>query len=233
MEDRLLYINDELDKSLIDKIINGPVEATRCFLLVLNEMQVRNRQMFDKDIYYHNGEQYLRDEWCMIIVPFKKFKEYGIIKNNRSIKDIKDVLNKMYITYGRYIDIEGTCFDNKEKTLTVTFRYEYMLINTGQSLLYPRSKYDKFIIIDLLQFTQLRSKIQILIYMKLMQFQKSRVVMIKIDEIREILETPLQVKELIRKIKNAIAKLEEVMQIKITLDTVKKGRNITSIELNF
>ena len=108
-----------------------------------------------------------------------------------------------------------------------------MLINTGQSLLYPRSKYDKFIIIDLLQFTQLRSKIQILIYMKLMQFQKSRVVMIKIDEIREILETPLQVKELIRKIKNAIAKLEEIMQIKITLDTVKKGREITSIKLNF
>ena len=228
MEERMIYINNELDELLIKKIINGTIEETRCFLIIVNELQVKNKLFLD-DIYSYRGEEYDEGEWNVITIELDLFKRVVKNKNKQNKESIIKILNNMLSVYSEY-------FENVELHdyyLYVEFKEEYIYGNNNQSLLNPDGAIDRFTKIDLSKFIQLRSNFQIFLYLKIMQFSKTGIVRIRIEEVKETLQTPMLIKELIRKLKNAVTKLEEIMQMNITFDTVKKGRNITSIELNF
>ena len=66
-----------------------------------------------------------------------------------------------------------------------------------------------------------------------MQFAKTGIARIKMEEIKDKIFTRMTTKEITRSIKNTITVLESLLEIEIEFKTVKKGRNITSIELNF
>lgn len=236
MEQRLVYINHELDKELNFNLINSNLEATRCFLLIVNEFQVKNKLLSNsltsdgEASCWYNNEFYSDEfeDYRCIEVPLNHFKNFGVIKNNRSIPDVKLVLEKMNTIYRKYFEE----FYYEGDLLSIKFKKEFIFGKKYHSLLNPNSKYrDKFLTIDLLKFTQLRSKIQIFLYFKMMQFSKSGIARIKVDDIKEILDTPLSTKEFLRKIKNAVVKLEEIMQLDIEFSTVKKGREVTSLVL--
>ena len=66
-----------------------------------------------------------------------------------------------------------------------------------------------------------------------MQFTKTGIARIKMEEIKDKIFTRMTTKEIIRKIKNAIVTLESILEIEIEFKTVKKGREVSSIELRF
>ena len=224
----MIYINNELDDLLIKKIINLSVEETRCFLMIVNELQVKNKLFLD-DIYSYRGEEYDEEEWNVITVDLDLFKRVVKNKNKQNKESIIKILNNMLSVYSEYFEK----VELHDYYLYVEFKEEYIYGNNNQSLLNPDGAIDRFTEIDLSKFIQLRSNFQIFLYLKIMQFSKTGIVRIRIEEVKETLQTPMLIKELIRKLKNAVTKLEEIMQMNITFDTVKKGRNITSIELNF
>ena len=228
MEERIIFINNELDELLIKKIINLSVEETRCFLMIVNELQVKNKLFLD-DIYSYRGEEYNEEEWNVITVELDLFKRVVKNKNKHNQESVIKILNNMLSVYSEYFEK----VELHDYYLYVEFKEEYIYGNNNQSLLNPDGAIDRFTKIDLSKFIQLRSNFQIFLYLKIMQFSKTGIVRIRIEEVKETLQTPMLIKELIRKLKNAVTKLEEIMQMNITFDTVKKGRNITSIELNF
>ena len=228
MEERLIYINNDLDELLIKKIINLSVEETRCFLMIVNELQVKNKLFLD-DIYSYRGEEYNEEEWNVITVELDLFKRVIKNKNKHNQESIVKILNNMLSVYSEY-------FENVELHdyyLYVEFKEKYVYDNNNQSLLNPDGTIDRFIEIDLSKFIQLRSNFQIFFYLKIMQFTKTGIARIKMEEIKDKIFTRMTTKEIIRKIKNAIVTLESILEIEIEFKTVKKGRNITSIELNF
>ena len=228
MEERLIYINNDLDELLIKKIINLSVEETRCFLMIVNELQVKNKLFLD-DIYSYRGEEYNEEEWNVITVELDLFKRVIKNKNKHNQESIVKILNNMLSVYSEY-------FENVELHdyyLYVEFKEKYVYDNNNQSLLNPDGTTDRFTKIDLSKFIELRSNFQIFFYLKIMQFTKTGIARIKMEEIKDKIFTRMTTKEIIRKIKNAIVTLESILEIEIEFKTVKKGRNITSIELNF
>ena len=228
MEERMLYINNELDDLLIKKIINGTVEETRCFLMIVNELQVKNKLFLD-DIYSYRGEEYNEEEWNVITVELDLFKRVIKNKNKQNQESIIKILNNMLLVYSEY-------FENIELHdyyLYIEFKEEYICGNKSQSLLNPDGSIDRFTKIDLSKFIQLRSNFQIFFYLKIMQFQKTRIARIKMEEIKDKIFTTMPTKEIIRYIKNAIVTLEPILEIEIEFKTIKKGRELTSIELRF
>lgn len=228
MEERMLYINNELDELLIKKIINGTVEETRCFLIIVNELQVKNKLFLD-DIYSYRGEEYNEEEWNVITVELDLFKRVIKNKNKQNKESIVKILNNMLSVYSEY-------FENIELHdyyLYIEFKEKYIYGNKSQSLLNPDGSIDRFTKIDLSKFIQLRTKFQIFFYLKIMQFAKTGIARIKMEEIKDKIFTTMTTKEIIRYIKNAIVTLESILEIKIEFKTVKKGRELTSIELRF
>lgn len=228
MEERMLYINNELDELLIKKIINGTVEETRCFLMIVNELQVKNKLFFD-NIYSYRGEEYDEEQWNVIIVDLDLFKRVIKNKNKQNQESIIKILNNMLLAYSKY-------FENVELHdyyLYIEFKEEYVCNNNNQSLLNPDGSFDKFTEIDLSKFIQLRSNFQIFFYLKIMQFQKTRIIRIKMEEIKDKIFTNSATKEVIRSIKNTITVLESLLEIEIEFKIIKKRKEITSIELRF
>ena len=228
MEERLIYINNDLDELLIKKIINLSVEETRCFLMIVNELQVKNKLFLD-DIYSYGGEEYNEEEWNVITVELDLFKRVIKNKNKHNQESIVKILNNMLSVYSEYFEK----VELHDYYLYVEFKEKYVYGNNNQSLLNPDGTIDRFIEIDLSKFIQLRSNFQIFFYLKIMQFTKTGIARIKMEEIKDKIFTRMTTKEIIRKIKNAIVTLESILEIEIEFKTVKKGRNITSIELNF
>ena len=228
MEERMLYINNELDDLLIKKIINGTVEETRCFLMIVNELQVKNKLFLD-NVYSYRGEEYDEEQWNVIIVDLDLFKRVVKNKNKQNKESIIKILNNMLLTYSEY-------FENVELHdyyLYIEFKEECIYGNRSQSLLNPDGSIDRFTKIDLSKFIQLRSNCQIFFYLKILQFQKTRIARIKMEEIKDKIFTKMPTKEITRYIKNAIVTLESILEIEIEFKTVKKGRELTSIELRF
>lgn len=228
MEERIIYINNELDDLLIKKIINLSVEETRCFLMIVNELQVKNKLFID-DIYSYRGEEYNEEEWNIITVDLELFKRVIKNKNKQNKESIIKILNNMLSVYSEYFEK----VELHDYYLYVEFKEKYVYGNNNQSLLNPDGAIDRFTKIDLSKFIQLRSNFQIFFYLKIMQFTKTGIARIKIEEIKDKIFTVSETKEIIRSIKNTITVLESLLEIKIEFKTVKKGRNITSIELNF
>ena len=228
MEERIIFINNELDELLIKKIINLSVEETRCFLMIVNELQVKNKLFLD-DIYSYRGEEYNEEEWNVITVELDLFKRVVKNKNKHNQESIVKILNNMLSVYSEYFEK----VELHDYYLYVEFKEEYIYGNNNQSLLNPDGTIDRFIKIDLSKFIQLRSNFQIFFYLKIMQFSKTGIARIKMEEIKDKIFTTMPTKEIIRYIKNTITVLELLLEIEIEFKTVKKGRNITSIELNF
>ena len=224
----MIYINNDLDELLIKKIINLSVEETRCFLMIVNELQVKNKLFLD-DIYSYRGEEYNEEEWNVITVELDLFKRVVKNKNKHNQESIVKILNNMLSVYSEYFEK----VELHDYYLYVEFKEKYVYGNNNQSLLNPDGTIDRFIKIDLSKFIQLRSNFQIFFYLKIMQFAKTGITRIKMEEIKDKIFTRMTTKEIIRKIKNAIVTLESLLEIEIEFKTVKKGRNITSIELNF
>ena len=224
----MIYINNDLDELLIKKIINLSVEETRCFLMIVNELQVKNKLFLD-DIYSYRGEEYNEEEWNVITVELDLFKRVIKNKNKQNKESIIKILNNMLSVYSEYFEK----VELHDYYLYVEFKEEYIYGNNNQSLLNPDGTIDRFIKIDLSKFIQLRSNFQIFFYLKIMQFAKTGIARIKMEEIKDKIFTTMPTKEIIRYIKNAIVTLESILEIEIEFKTVKKGRNITSIELNF
>ena len=223
-----MYINNDLDELLIKKIINLSVEETRCFLMIVNELQVKNKLFLD-DIYSYRGEEYNEEEWNVITVELDLFKRVIKNKNKHNQESIVKILNNMLSVYSEYFEK----VELHDYYLYVEFKEKYVYDNNNQSLLNPDGAIDRFTKIDLSKFIQLRTNFQIFLYLKIMQFTKTGIVRIKMEEIKDKIFTRMTTKEIIRKIKNAIVTLESILEIEIEFKTVKKGRNITSIELNF
>ena len=228
MEKRLIYINNDLDELLIKKIINLSVEETRCFLMIVNELQVKNKLFLD-DIYSYRGEEYNEEEWNVITVELDLFKRVVKNKNKHNQESIVKILNNMLSVYSEYFEK----VELHDYYLYVEFKEKYVYGNNNQSLLNPDGTIDRFIEIDLSKFIQLRSNFQIFFYLKIMQFTKTGIARIKMEEIKDKIFTTMPTKEVIRKIKNAITVLESILEIEIEFKTVKKGRELTSIELRF
>ena len=224
----MIYINNELDELLIKKIINLSVEETRCFLMIVNELQVKNKLLLD-NIYLYRGEEYNEEEWNVITIELDLFKRVVKNKNKHNQESIVKILNNMLSVYSEYfIKVEL-----HDYYLYVEFKEEYIYGNNNQSLLNPDGTIDRFIKIDLSKFIQLRSNFQIFFYLKIMQFAKTGIARIKMEEIKDKIFTRMTTKEIIRKIKNAIVTLESILEIEIEFKTVKKGRKVSSIELRF
>ena len=228
MEKRLIYINNDLDELLIKKIINLSVEETRCFLMIVNELQVKNKLFLD-DIYSYRGEEYNEEEWNVITVELDLFKRVVKNKNKQNKESIIKILNNMLSVYSEYFEK----VELHDYYLYVEFKEKYVYGNNNQSLLNPDGTIDRFIEIDLSKFIQLRSNFQIFFYLKIMQFAKTGIARIKMEEIKDKIFTRMTTKEIIRKIKNAIVTLESILEIEIEFKTVKKGRKVSSIELRF
>ena len=228
MKKRIIYINNDLDELLIKKIINLSVEETRCFLIIVNELQVKNKLFLD-NIYLYRGEEYNEEEWNVITVDLDLFKRVVKNKNKQNKESIIKILNNMLSVYSEYFEK----VELHDYYLYVEFKEEYIYGNNNQSLLNPDGTIDRFIEIDLSKFIELRSNFQIFFYLKIMQFTKTGIARIKMEEIKDKIFTRMTTKEIIRYIKNAIVTLESLLEIEIKFKTVKKGRNITSIELNF
>ena len=228
MEERIMYINNELDELLIKKIINLSVEETRCFLMIVNELQVKNKLFLD-DIYSYRGTEYDEGKWNIITVDLDLFKRVVKNKNKHNQESIVKILNNMLSVYSEYFEK----VELHDYYLYVEFKEKYVYGNNNQSLLNPDGAIDRFIKIDLSKFIQLKSNFQIFFYLKIMQFTKTGIARIKMEEIKDKIFTTMPTKEIIRYIKNAIVTLESLLEIEIEFKTVKKGRNITSIELNF
>ena len=228
MKERMIYINNELDEFLIKKIINGTIEETRCFLIIVNELQVKNKLFLD-NIYSYRGEEYDEGEWNVITIELDLFKRVVKNKNKHNQESIVKILNNMLSVYSEYFEK----VELHDYYLYVEFKEKYVYGNNNQSLLNPDGTIDRFIEIDLSKFIELRSNFQIFFYLKIMQFTKTGIARIKMEEIKDKIFTTMPTKEIIRYIKNAIVTLESLLEIEIEFKTVKKGRNITSIELNF
>ena len=228
MKERMIYINNDLDELLIKKIINLSVEETRCFLMIVNELQVKNKLFLD-DIYSYRGTEYDEGKWNIITVDLDLFKRVVKNKNKHNQESIVKILNNMLSVYSEYFEK----VELHDYYLYVEFKEKYVYGNNNQSLLNPDGTIDRFIKIDLSKFIQLKSNFQIFFYLKIMQFTKTGIARIKMEEIKDKIFTTMPTKEIIRYIKNAIVTLESLLEIEIEFKTVKKGRNITSIELNF
>ena len=228
MKKRIIYINNDLDELLIKKIINLSVEETRCFLMIVNELQVKNKLFLD-DIYSYRGEEYDEGEWNVITIELDLFKRVVKNKNKHNQESIVKILNNMLSVYSEYFEK----VELHDYYLYVEFKEKYIYGNNNQSLLNPDGSIDRFTKIDLSKFIQLRSNFQIFFYLKIMQFAKTGIARIKMEEIKDKIFTRMTTKEIIRYIKNAITVLESLLEIEIEFKTVKKGRKVSSIELRF
>ena len=228
MEERLIYINNDLDDLLIKKIINLSVEETRCFLMIVNELQVKNKLFLD-DIYSYRGEEYNEEEWNVITVELDLFKRVVKNKNKQNKESIIKILNNMFSVYSEYFEK----VELHDYYLYVEFKEKYVYGNNNQSLLNPDGTIDRFIEIDLSKFIQLRSNFQIFFYLKIMQFTKTGIARIKMEEIKDKIFTNSATKEVIRSIKNTITVLELLLEIEIEFKIIKKRKEITGIELRF
>ena len=151
-----MYINNDLDELLIKKIINLSVEETRCFLMIVNELQVKNKLFLD-DIYSYRGEEYNEEEWNVITVELDLFKRVVKNKNKQNKESIVKILNNMLSVYSEYFEK----VELHDYYLYVEFKEKYVYGNNNQSLLNPDGANDRFTKIDLSKFIQLRTNFQI------------------------------------------------------------------------
>lgn len=209
--ERLTYLNE--NEEYLKLLLNSPIEQTRIFLLILNHIQVKNKTVKNDGDNY-GGIEYFKDK-KNIYVPFTDLKK--VIKQKYSYDDIICLIENTLYTFEEYI-----CFYKFEDDLLYI---EF----TDNSILYS----DRFIIIDLSVICELRSKYELFVYFKIMQFQKTREAITGINEIRELLNTNAESREILRKINKAVAKLNTILFINITVTVKRNKRSASSIKLNF